>query len=290
MKKYVFFLVLLMLISVIPRAQNVSPISRDANLSLFAGYFAKKQNVNNNGYWIGAYGDVPLRKSVNRAWNIGLYGLYVQSVWQDNLSQYSSKSDAFAIGMNTGYYNEFFSYTHTLYLGFALGYKHVQEIGRVDKKNYFSEGIQQDHLLAGSINFNLMKYSGYHERFLPRLQIIVSAEKSLNALKVLSENDAPNVRVDAWNRNYYEATAKQSIYDIPLSYSGSVFLQPKVAGVYSHYLAGDPDAYGLILEISFHRDYQDDFLSLSVMQKWNSNGGEYLFAMLNLNLLKIINK
>jgi len=70
----------------------------------------------------------------------------------------------------------------------------------------------------------------------------------------------------------------------------SVFLQPKVGGMYSHYMAGNPDSYALILELSLHREYQDDFLSLSVMQKWNSDGGEYLFAMINLNILKLINR
>lgn len=279
-----------MFASIIPRAQNVSSISKDANLSLFSGYFAKKQNTNNNGYWSGLYGDLPLIKSADNAWNIGLYGLYVRSAWQDNMTQYSSTSDAFALGINTGYYNEFLSYTHSLYLGLSLGYKHVQEIGQVDKIDYLSESIQRNHLLTGSINFNLIKYSGYHENLLPRLQLIVNVEKSLKALKVLSENNNPNIKVPAWNQNYYEIMLKESIYDLPLNYSGTVFLQPKVGGMYSHYTTGNPDAYSLILEISLHREYQDDFLSLSVMQKWNPNSGEYLFAMINLNLLKLIKK
>lgn len=291
--KKIFFLflpIILLLVNLPTRAQGVSPISKDANLSLFSGYFAKQQNANNKGYWYGAYGDMPLIKSQENDWNLGLYGLYAKSVWMDNLAPYRASTDAVSLGLNTGYYNEYFSYRHTMYLGFSLGYKYLQEVGEVDKLDYKSRSVQQDHGLAGSVNFNLLKYSGYHERLFPRLQVIFTAEKYFKTIKVLNENETVNIKTVPWQKDYYEVMLKQSIADIPTSYTSAVFIQPKIGVQYSHYMAGDPDSYGLLLELSLHKEHQDDFLSVSVMQKWNSSGDAIYIAMISMNLMKFTNK
>jgi hypothetical protein len=284
--KFLLFLPIFISTILMGHAQSVSPISRDANISLFSGYFAKKQNTNNNGYWYGAYSDIPIHKSASQAWNISLYGLYAKSNWIDNLAPYTSNTDAFSLGINTGYYDEYFSYIHTIYLGFSLGYKYLQEIGETNKPNYMSESIKQDHGIMGSVNFNLLKYSGYHEYLFPRLQLIFTAEKYFNSLKVLNENNSGNVKINHWNKNYYEIILKQSIVDIPLSYMQTMFLQPKLGFQYGQ--STDNTVYAAILECSLHREYKDDFLSVSIIQKWNSSGDIFYIAMINLNLLKLI--
>jgi len=91
--------------------------------------------------------------------------------------------------------------------------------------------------------------------------------------------------VSPWDKGYVELIFKQSIFDIPLGYAQSYFLQPKIGAQYSHYQAGDPHAYAYLVELSLHKAYTDDLLSVSFMQKFSPNK-DYLFITINLNLLR----
>ncbi len=287
-KLMILFLAMIILPLIMP-AQTPTPIGRHANLSLFSGYFAKRQNTNNNGYWLGAYGDLPFFRSQNEKFNFGLWGLYAHSKWGDNLAQYDATTNDFAFGLNGGYYSEYLSPFHAFYIGAGIGCKYSNEIGKVEKKKYFSEGKQEDFALVGNINLNLLKSSGYHPRLFPRTQLVISGQMSLSAKKNLSENGKADTIADAWKKNYAEITLKQSLVDIPLNYSGSVFLQPKLGVQYDHFQAGDPYAYAYLVEIAFHKESADDFLSLVFMQKFYPGDKDYLFVMLNINILKLIN-
>ncbi len=285
MKKIIFLL--LVAASLAPPgmapAQTPMSLGKDANLSLFSGYYAKRQNTNENGNWLGVYADIPVFHSKNEKWNTGIWSLYNVSVWTDNLGPYTSHSKEFALGANGGIYDEYFSYVHTFYGGLAVGYENVQEIGRVNKKKYSSKSRQADDLLTGSINLNLMKYSGFRPSLFPRTQLVFNGQISLNSKKTLSENELPFKSVKTWNKGFYEATLKQSVVDIPVAV---LFLQPKVGAQYSHYLKGNPDEYAYSFEISIHKAYTDDFFSVSVMQKFSMNR-DYLFIVININLLKL---
>ncbi len=268
-------------------AQSPTPISRQANLSVFSGYFAKRQNTNNNGHWLGVYGDIPLYRSPAENWNVSLYGLYVQSQWTDNLGPYSAKTRDFAAGLSTGYYSEFFSFTHAFYGALALGYKNSRETGEVKKKKYNSLGKQRDHLLTGSLNLNLIKYSGFRPRLLPRTQLVFSWQTPLNAEKTLSANGEPANIVNTWNKGYQEIALKQSLVDIPLGYAQNYFLQPKIGYQYSHYQAGvNKNAHAPLFELALHKDGQDDFFTVTVMQKFNGQSDNF-FIYCSINLLKI---
>lgn len=283
----VLALVVIMILPLAIRAQSPTPIGRNSNLTIFSGYFAKRQNTNNNGYWVGAYGDFPVYRSTAESWNLGFWGLYVHSQWIDNLNCYKSNTNDLAIGFNGGYYGEFFSNIHSFYGGFALGYKYSREIGKVEKKKYYSDSQQDDQALVANINLNLMKVSGYRPKLFPRSQLILSCQIPFSANKNISENGVTSFTVDPWNKSYYEATLKQSLVDIPLNYLQSVFLQPKIGIQYSHYEAGDPNAYAWSVELAFHKAAADDFLSLSLMQKFYPGQKDYIFLMINLNLLKL---
>lgn len=284
-------LILLMTLSLATLAQSPQPMSRFANLSLFTGYFAKQQNSNENGSWLGAYGDIPLYRSPSERWNISLWGVYSKSEWTNNMAPYKSHSQDIALGLSTGYYNEFFSYKHSLYSGFAVGYKNSQENGEVQKRSYHAVSSQRDDFLVGSMNLNLIKFSGYHYYLLPRMQLIVNGQKSLQAKKTWQENDKPDTLVQAWNKGFIETTLKLSLVDIPVNQRQSVFLQPKIGGQFSHYFDGqDRNAYGPLIELALHKAGNDDFLSLTLMHKHQGEGNDYLFVMLNANLLKIFQK
>ena len=286
-----FLLIILMTLTSTLCAQPIT-MSRDANLSLFSGYFAKRQNTNNNGYWLGAYGDLPLFRSPAEKWNFGIWGVYAHSNWTDNLAQYQAKTNEFALGFNGGYYSEYFSFSHAFYGGLAIGYKNSRETGQVETKKYHSLGRQIDHLIVGNLNLNLMKISGYRPRLLPRTQLTLAGQISVSAQKTLSENDKPAEAVEYWEKNYGEITLKQSVVDISLNRAGSVFLQPKIGVQYSHYQAGDPDVYSYLAELAFHKAAADDFLSLTFAQKFYPGAKEqkkdYLFIMININMLKLI--
>ncbi len=283
-------LLLLLSGAIIASAQTPNPIGRHSNLSVFSGYFAKQQNSNNNGSWIGIYGDLPLYRSLSEEWNVSAWGVYSASEWTNNMAPYVSKTQDFSLGLSTGKYEEFFSYTHSFYGGLAVGYKHSKEIGRVEKKKYSSEGIQKDHLLVGNLNLNLMKYSGYHPYLFPRTQLVLSGQYALDAQKTLSENGQSALPNKPWNKGFLETTLKQSLWDIPLGMNQNTFLQPKIGGQFSRYFDGEErNSYGPIIEMSLHKAGNDDFLSLTLMHKHQGQGNDYLFIMLNLNLLKLKN-
>lgn len=267
-------------------AQGPSPIGKDANIVGYAGYFAKRQNTNNNGNWLGVYADLPLFKSTMGDVNLGLWTNYSHSYWTDNLAQYESKSQDFSLGLLTGYYGENFSYTHSFFGGLALGYKHSKETGVTDTKKYGSTGIQKDDLLVGTINLNLIKYSGFRMYLLPRTQLVFNFQTSLSSFKELSENEQKFRQVEAWDKASLDISLKQSIVDIALGYEYSTFLQPKVGIQYFHYTAGERDVFGTILEISLHHVYRDDFLSIIWMQKFHAKHDLGIF-MVSLNLLKL---
>ena len=288
MKKKLCLMIILLSGAIIASAQSPTPIGRHSNLSIFSGYFAKQQNSNNNGSWIGVYGDIPLYRSLSEEWNISAWGVYTRSEWTNNMAPYSSKTQDFSLGLSTGKYEEFLSYTHSFYGGLAVGYKHSKEIGRVEKKKYSSESQQRDHLLVGNLNLNLMKYSGYHPYFLPRTQLVISGQYALDAQKTLSENGKPALPNKPWNKSFLEITLKQSLWDIPLGMNQNVFLQPKIGGQFSRYFDGEErNSYGPLIELALHKASNDDFLSLTLMHKHQGRGNDYLFIMLSLNLLKI---
>lgn len=288
MKKPILFFLLVFLWG-IGKGQSPSPIGKDANLVLYAGYFAKRQNTNNNGYWLGSYADIPLVKSYTGQWNMSAWANYAHSYWTDNMAQYDSKTDDLSIGLGTGYYGENFSYTHSFYGGLAIGYKHSQEEGGMDSRKYKSFSIQRDDMLSTSLNLNLIKYSGFRPYFLPRTQLIINGQIPLLSHKKLSENNGHWKEVKPWNKGMCEITLKESIADIPLGYDYASFLQPKVGLHYSHYSAGDPNVYAFSLEFSFHRAGKDDFLSISWMQKFHPDK-DIGIIMMHLNVLKLNNK
>ena len=287
MKKItILWLVVLLTIGAGVEAQTTTGLSRNANLSLFSGYLLKQQNINCNAYYYGVYADYPFVRGEKI--NFGVWGVYDQSNFQDNISRYKSASSEMIVGLNTGIYlDPKLGSLYSFYGGLGVGYKYGREVGTVNKKNYFSEGIQTDKMIVYNVNLNLFR----NARWLPRTQLVFSWQTSLNSKKTLSENGHPVVMSQAWNRGYYEITLKQSLVDIPLNLSGDLLLEPKLGISYGHYAEGFPESYSPIVEIAFKRLFHDDFLSFTCQYKsYPGKDTNYFVFGLSFNLLRIVEK
>ena len=281
--KIILWLIVLTAISSV-EAQTAS-IGRDANVSLFSGYLLKTQNTNNNAYYYGIYADYPIIKK--KKFNLGIWGVYDASNFQDNIAPYQSSTSEMAGGLNTGLYLAPLYSLKTYYFGFAAGYKNSREIGIVDKKDYYSEGKQSDNMIVANLNLNRYRKA----KWLPRTQVIANWQESFSSSKTVSENSLADTIADHWNRGFYEMTLKQSLVSIPLGIRGDRLLEPKLGATYHHYQAGNPTAISLIGEISLHKLFADDFLSVTFQYKHYTEGNtDYMVYGVSVNLLRLIQK
>lgn len=282
MKKITIFLFFVFWVASVS-AQN--SISRNANLSLFSGYLAKRQNINNYAYYYGAYADYPLFKGTK--YNFGVWGVYSSSTFNENLTLYKALTKELAGGFNGGLYLEGSGIT-SFYGGLAVGYKYSREIGEVNKTKYFSKSRQSDQMIVSNLNLNLFRNIS---NWFPRTQLIISGQKPFSSEKFLSENGKPDSIVAEWNKGFYEAYLKQSIVDIPLNLSGELLLEPKLGLAYHHYDAGFPEAISLIGEIALKRLSSDDFLTLSCQYKsYPGKNTNYIVYGISVNILRLLEK
>ena len=269
-------------------AQN--SISRNANVSLFGGYLARQQNINEYAYYYGAYADCPIVKWTNfneTEFNIGFYGVYSQSTFNQNLTLNISTTQEIAGGLNSGVYSEG-NGSSSFYGGLALGYKYAKEIGRVNKTNYYSKNTQSDKMIVGNLNMNRFRNNS---SWFTRTQAIVSGQMSLNSDKILSENGSPDSLVRIWNKDFQEVYLKQSIVDIPLNLSGELLLEPKIGAAYHHYDSGFSSAISLIGEISLKKLFSDDLLSVTFQYKmYPVKKTDYVIISASVNILRLIEK
>jgi len=293
MKKIVILVIVWILMSCALSAQITTMQSRYANLVLFSGYFAQQQNTNCNGNWFGAYADLPLYRSPMETFNFGLWGLYSQSTWKDNTTSYKSISDDFCLGLNTGYYNQNFTWTHSLFTGIAIGYRHSSEEVNIETKKNNYQSVQNDGMATFNFNINLLKQTGLYPNLFPRMQLVFNGQKVCETDKEeLLNNKLTKIdESKIWNKGMYEILFKQSVCDIPLGYQQSVFLQPKVGYQFGNYTGPNYNAW--LVEFALKKQYQDDFFSISVMQKYyqpeikGNHSKGYFFLMANLNIIQI---
>ena len=283
MKKNIF-ICLLFALTVSATAQN--SLSRDANVSVFGGYSFKIQNTNNNGQYGGIYADCPIGK--DSLWNIGVWGLYSHFSFKDNLVFYKSQTSEMAGGLNGGYYKENFLPRYAFYGGLAVGYKYSREIGRVDKVDYSSEGLQTDNLVVAYLNLNLNKVVQYG--LFPRTQLVVNWQEPFLSDKTLSENNLASKTDTVWNKGYCEVTLKQSICDILISSRNKIFAQPKLGFSSAIYKKGFPTSVGALAEISLKRGLDDDFFSVYCMVKdYPGKKTDNIIIGFSLNLMRLFN-
>lgn len=243
---------------------------KSVNVSLFTGGTVAQENTNNRGYWYGAYGEyMPIKTS--KGLNLGIAALASQSRSKSNdlSSEYKARSTDLGIGFVGGKYNEFFTTTHSSYLGFNLMIKSSRDKGEglslgSDNNLGRYDSEQKDILLSGELNFNLLKTFGYRERMFPRTQLRLAFQETLNSNKVSFWDDAPIAKSALWNKAAYTAEIKQSIIQIG---EFDLLLEPKLYAGYYHYKGDKSNWLSIGPEIALKKRGWDDFLSVYFLLK-----------------------
>jgi len=268
------------------------------NVSLFGGYFAERQNTNNNGNYYGVYADYLILKTWN-GWSLGPYIISNRSEFVRNMIPYESRSLEIGGGMTLGYYSEFFTASHQMFTGLSLGYKHIDENGESlvtggPKKGHYV-GEQTDHLLTSSLNANLLKdNSVMRPDLLPRTQLIVNFQIPLQAEKraYWNEEMIPDSTYQAWDKTFFDIFVKQSLVNWP--WGNKVYCSPKAIAYYSYSYgaaANSRNFYAIGQEISWHKPGKDDFLSINLLYKFNGIPKKQNFVLgFSLNFGSLISK
>jgi hypothetical protein len=232
------------------------------------GIDAQTHNLNTCGYFYNLYGDYnPIRwvsfaGSSIRYWSAGLYGTASNTWFTQNLEHYTGKQLQAGGGGALGYFNSSFSRTFQMFTGLNLGLIYSQSKG--ESSQFHSQ--QNDLLLYVGVNFNLLKQIGESDWW-PRTQVQVSLQAPLSSKISSYWNDAPISGASSWNAGYYQVLAKESIVNYLTG--SSLYLSPKVLGLYSYATGNKESNYGVGGELSFHRPYLDDFASLYYIYKFS---------------------
>ncbi|MGE5425981.1 MAG: hypothetical protein ACM3PZ_02820 [Bacillota bacterium] len=260
MKQFLF--ILLCIVGSLRASGQATPMQwRHSNLVLFAGQFSEVDSSIIRGGWKGVYADVALFRSADEAFNLGLWGLYSRPKWENTEDKFKSTAHEVAFGLTGGYYDDIVGFVHALYIGGAIGYKHISEKG-IWQSATRDQSLQNDDLVIGILNLNLLKHDYGMTRWLPRTQLIITHQAPQKSARETIINKK-RTETAPWDKTSTDILFKQSIYDIPLSYE--LFLQPKIGFQYSRY--SGPDAKAWIIEAGIRKIYADDFFTLSYMAK-----------------------
>lgn len=254
------------------------------NVVGYGGYFMKQQNTNENGKYGGIYADYYFLKTLS-GFSLGISGNATWMGFTQNLSKYEGKGVEVGSRVVFGYFDQYLSYTHQAFFGLSAGikYSHDEGTGKVGGIYYMS---QEDYLFYGSLDIDLLKAWGKHENLLPRTQLIINFQTPFRSDRAALWNDKPIVS-EIWGKGYYEALLKQSIVSWP--WSSDLKCDFKVTGLYHHERHGAFDSFGGGIEVSLHRQYKDDFLTVGLSDRYNGkNGGNTITFSATLNIAPMI--
>jgi hypothetical protein len=282
-----FFLLALMTIVVV--GSVFGQFRERANLSLFGGGYAAQQNANNRGSWYGLYVDYMPVKTDN-GWLLGFCAVADRVYFKSNttLSRYDGSSDEIGGGLAGGKWSEFLTQRYSGYFGANLMLKSIRDEGKgqsVQPNNGIGvyDMRQEDLLISGELNINLLKAFGVRENLLPRSQLKLTYQRPLKSEKTSFWNDTPIKESMIWNKSAYGAEFKQSIVQIGRS---NTLVEPKIMVGYSHYVGDDSNWVYCGPEISFKKRGWDDFLSIYCFWKQqtgnfepNLNSGQIVFGV-----------
>lgn len=270
MKKIIFFL-----FTLIGFSTAFSQFKNPLSVSFFSGTSIAQKNTNNLGYWYGLYLDHALIRTRNE-FDIGLAAVASQSDFRSNdtSSSYKGQSSSLGGGLALGKYINYIGNKTDAYLGVNTLLRRDQDIG---EGLSITNGVlgeysstQTDLLLTGEVNFNILKRpknledtTGYNQNLLPRMQIRLVFQESLNSDKSSFWNGNPINESLAWSKAAYTGEIRQSLYQ----FGKRVLLEPKIIGGY-HYYRGN-NSHWLLggIDLGFKNQGRDNFLSLYLMIK-----------------------
>jgi hypothetical protein len=285
MKKIVFILILISM-----TLSGLAQYKENFNVSLFTGAYFAKQNVNNHGYWYGVYGEYLPFKTMDHV-SFGLAFLASSSSFQNNTrtTKYQGNSKQIGFGFTGGKYWDFFTFTHSAYLGANIMLRKTVDQGEGISWDGIYHMRQEDYLISSDINFNLFKSYTNTKKYFPRTQMIIGLQKSLTSEKEDYWNGELIPQSLIWDKAGFNSLIKLSLIEIGYFENRSqikAFLGYQYFnGDQSHWLIFGP-------EFSLKKWEKDDWLSLNlfVKQRVGHFQGSLNDTHFGFNLSVIINK
>lgn len=301
MKKFLLILMLFGLIQAhftlaLGQGYDGGMFREKSNLVFFAGY-VDRQASQDWGHYYGAYLDYQIFKSANEQWSIAPYALVGRSNSRNLIDEArndygvgGTQSLDYGGGLSFGFYEPEFTFRYQSFIGANIGLRYGAETQTNELPNGIYQSGQEDLFLSLGLNLHLLKSLGMRPNLLPRTQLQIAWKKPIKSKKMALWN-GEMVESTPWNKGYFEAQAKQSIFQDFLSSTSDIQYAPKIIGLYT-YSAGDKRSfYGLGAEISFRREYRDNFLSLNVVYKESLNFTDnYILVGCNFNVSSLFKR
>lgn len=233
------------------------------DLVIYGGVGAKIMNLNTYNSYDGVFADYIFSQSQNQQTTYGIWASANDSRFVDNMERYSGKGLSLGFGNIFGYYSPSFSRLYDSFTGISLGFMYSLNKGASSTKVGNYRGRQEDVLVCGSLNFNLLKRVG---NYFPRFQVQLGVQKPLLTKQEAYWNNE-QLADNPWNMTYYQATAKGSLVNWYVHKTS--YLSPKILGTYSYAVGNKKGEYGLGVEMSIHQWGEDDFASVYYLYKWS---------------------
>lgn len=297
MKKVIFYLLPLLLALASPLEAQVRKVDSlvvtppgysilsSVNVIGYAGYWGLYKNLNNYGTWYGLYADIRLLESPKfnkEIWSVGTYASAARSGFEANLTKYSSRSQEYSAGIVVGCYS--WRPRVPIYLGFNLGIKYSIDRGNSSWGGNF-EAEQSDWLWVAGVNFNIIRLTSGKDQWWPRTQLQITYERPFKTEKLTIWNNQVTGN-QFWNRTYLEVMARQSVWNYFLSVRHVI--TPKILVQYTHADGDGKDNYGIGVEVSLHKPYKDDSISLYYLFKGNSSFDRNVSVLgININITNL---
>ncbi len=253
------------------------------NVVSSVGGWMQPLNTNTRGFWGSMYLGARLDEyKTEEVWSVGAYLVANRSGFTANLSRYTAWTTEFGGGAELGYYGNIFQ--TPAFIGLSAGVKHSLDMGESNSRYGKYKGEQRDWLLTLALNFNIIKVQSLDDNNMwPRTQLMIHYEKPLHTESGSEWNGSSAIGSNAWDRTYIQVTAKQSIMNYYLSVK-HVFT-PKFMLYYSRTSGDSQDSYGVGAEVSMHKPYKDDMLSIFYLYKINDGSSPNVSVMgLSVNL------
>ncbi len=285
MKKQILFIIFLLYLT----SSGFSQYKENFNVSLFTGAYFAQKNTNNQGYWYGAYGEYTPFKTIDDV-SFGVAFLASNSSFGNNTrsSFYEGSSKQFGFGFTLGKYWDFFTFTHSAYLGGNLMLKKAVDEGEGTSWTGYYEMKQEDILISSEINFNLFKAYTSMQRFFPRTQLKVGFQRSLVSEKEDYWNGKTIPESVIWDKAGLSTELKLSFIELGsfenLTQIKAFIGYQNFSGDQSHWLFFGP-------EVSFKKEGKDDWfiISLFIKQKTGRYKASLNDTHFGFNLVVIIN-
>lgn len=230
------------------------------DLVVYGGVGAKIMNLNTHNSYDGLFGDYIFSQSQNQQTTYGIWASMNQSRFVDNMERYSGKGLTLSLGNIFGYYSPSFMGLYDSFTGISLGFMYSLNKGESSTKVGNYRGKQEDVIICGSLNFNLLKRVG---DIFPRFQVQLGLQKPLLTKQEAYWNNN-QLAGNPWNMTYYQAIAKGSLVNW---FIYKTALSPKILGTYSYAVGNKKGEYGLGMEMSIHKRSEDDFASVYYLYK-----------------------